>query len=164
MADSKRLDRAKSKALLAAGLGAAGAAAGAPLGPVGAAVGGGLGVLTGVIVGDQTMVFQLDYVAVPAYEYSGLLAGRAPTHSIYIKAGETLMPTGGNVDDYELGLVEAAVVAPIATKRKPTKYNRAYAKAFKSVAHRYKLKNGSWAKNGFSRAQKEAHRIAGGKN
>ena len=73
------------------------------------------------------------------------------------------MPTGGNVDDYELGLVEAVAVAPIA-KRKPTKYNRSYAKAFKSVAHKYKLKNGSWAKNGFSRAQKEAHRIAGGKN
>jgi len=28
------------------------------------------------------------------------------------------------------------------------------------VAKKYKLKSGSWAKNGFSRAQKEAHRLA----
>ena len=124
MADSKRIDRAKSKALLAAGLGAAGAAAGAPLGPVGAAVGGGLGVLTGVIVGDQQMTFQLDYVAVPAYEYAALLAGSSPSHSIYIKSGETLIPTGGSVDDVELGEMEAqmmteAVVKPKRRKRNP---------------------------------------------
>lgn len=123
LADSKRIDRAKSKALLAAGLGAAGAAAGAPLGPVGAAVGGGLGVLTGVIVGDRQMTFQLDYVAVPAYEYAALLAGSTPSHTIYIKAGETLLPTGGNVEDVMQGEMEAeAIVAP-ATKPKRRKRN-----------------------------------------
>lgn len=123
LADSKRVDRAKSKALLAAGLGAAGAAAGAPLGPVGAVVGGGLGVLTGVIVGDQQMTFQLDYVAVPAYEYAAILAGSAPSHSVYIKAGETLMPTGGNVQDVMEGEMQAEAITAAAVKPKRRKRN-----------------------------------------
>jgi len=45
-------------------------------------------------------------------------------------------------------------------KRKATAYARRYGKAFKKVASKYKLKSGSWMKNGFARAQKEAHRIA----
>jgi len=45
-------------------------------------------------------------------------------------------------------------------KRKASAYSRRYATAFKRVAKKYKLKSGSWAKNGFSRAQKEAHRLA----
>lgn len=45
-------------------------------------------------------------------------------------------------------------------KRKASAYSRRYARAFKRVASKYKLKSGSWMKNGFSRAQKEAHRIA----
>lgn len=123
MADSNRMDRAKSKALLAGALGAAGAAAGAPLGPVGAAVGGGVGVLTGVIVGDQQMTFQLDYVAVPAYEYAALLAGSSPSHTVYIKAGETLMPTGGNVQDVLEGEMQAEAITEAAVKPKRRKRN-----------------------------------------
>jgi hypothetical protein len=118
LADSKRIDRAKSKALLASGIGAAGAAAGSPLGPVGAAVGGGLGVLAGLIVGDKQITFPVDYVAVPAHEYALLLQGYPSTHTIYIKAGETLMPTGGNVDDVELGVMEAEVETPAPRKRR----------------------------------------------
>lgn len=49
--------------------------------------------------------------------------------------------------------------APV--KRKPSAYNRRYAKAFKKVAPRFKKKSGGWMKNGFKRAQREAHRIAG---
>jgi hypothetical protein len=45
-------------------------------------------------------------------------------------------------------------------KRKASAYSRRYARAFKRVANKYKLKSGSWMKNGFSRAQKEAHKIA----
>jgi len=117
------MDRAKSKALLAAGLGSAGAAAGAPLGPVGAVVGGGLGVLTGVIVGDRQITFPLDYVAVPAYEYALLQQGIAPSHTIYIKAGETLLPTGGNVEDVMLGEMEAEAIAEPVAKPKRRKRN-----------------------------------------
>jgi len=46
------------------------------------------------------------------------------------------------------------------TKRKATAYARRYGRAFKKVASKYKTKSGAWMKNGFARAQKEAHRIA----
>jgi len=45
-------------------------------------------------------------------------------------------------------------------KRKASAYSKRYAKAFKRIANKYKLKSGSWMKNGFARAQKEAHRLA----
>lgn len=46
-------------------------------------------------------------------------------------------------------------------KRKVSAYSRAYGRAFKRVAPKYKKKNGSWKKDGFKRAQKEAHKLAG---
>tara|TARA_R110000751_G_scaffold276866_1_gene378088 strand:+ start:84 stop:344 length:261 start_codon:yes stop_codon:yes gene_type:complete len=45
-------------------------------------------------------------------------------------------------------------------KRKASAYSIKYGKAFKRVAGQYKLKSGAWAKNGFKRAQKAAHKIA----
>ena len=45
--------------------------------------------------------------------------------------------------------------------RKPSAYNKRFAKAFKKVQGKYKKKNGGWMKNGFKRAQREVHRIAG---
>lgn len=45
-------------------------------------------------------------------------------------------------------------------KRKRSAYNRKYAAAFKKVQGRYKKKSGGWMKDGFKRAQREAHRIA----
>ena len=45
-------------------------------------------------------------------------------------------------------------------KRKPSAYSMSYGKAFKKVAPKYKLKNGSWGKDGFKRAQKAAHKLA----
>ena len=45
-------------------------------------------------------------------------------------------------------------------KRKASAYSIKYGKAFKKVAGKYKLKSGAWAKNGFKRAQKEAHKVA----
>ena len=74
-----------------------GAAIGSLLGPTGAAIGGGIGGLTGLIVGDNTTVFPIDMVAIPAYQ-AYLMQG-APQFTVYIKAGETLVPTGGNVRD-----------------------------------------------------------------
>jgi ribosomal protein L17 len=52
--------------------------------------------------------------------------------------------------------------APKPKKRK-TARQRAYSKAFKKIAPRYKMKNGKWKKDGFKRCVKEAHRLAGGK-
>ena len=45
-------------------------------------------------------------------------------------------------------------------KRKASEYSKKYGRAFKKVAGKYKLKSGAWAKNGFKRAQKEAHKVA----
>ena len=48
-----------------------------------------------------------------------------------------------------------------APKRKKTRrasaYSRKYGRAFKSVAPKFKKKNGGWKKDGFKRAQKAAH-------
>jgi len=45
-------------------------------------------------------------------------------------------------------------------KRKVSAYSKRYAAAFKRIAKKYKKKGGGWMKDGFKRAQKEAHRIA----
>lgn len=51
-----------------------------------------------------------------------------------------------------------AEAAPV--KRKPSAYNKRFSRAFKKVESKYKKKNGGWMKDGFKRAQREAHRIA----
>jgi hypothetical protein len=45
-------------------------------------------------------------------------------------------------------------------KRKASAYSKKYGKAFKQVSKKYKLKSGAWAKDGFKRAQKAAHKKA----
>lgn len=62
----------------------------------------------------------------------------------------------GFVEGTTVGAVEAAR----SPKRKVSAYNRAYKKAFKRVAPKYKLKSGKWKAGGFKRAVKEAHRLA----
>ena len=47
-----------------------------------------------------------------------------------------------------------------AKKRVKSAAQRAYAKAFKKVQGKYKLKSGKWKKGGFKRAVKEAHKLA----
>ena len=51
-------------------------------------------------------------------------------------------------------------VDQVKPKRKRSAYNRRYAAAFKRVQKKFKKKNGGWMKDGFKRAQREAHRIA----
>ena len=119
-----RKERAESKAILASSLAGVGAGAGGVVGgPVGAAIGGVGGGLLGLIIGDSGGTFPVDYVAVPAYEYSSVLAGRSPSHVVFIKAGETLVPTGGNVDDVELGEAEAASLS-VPKKRRRSRNNK----------------------------------------
>ena len=50
--------------------------------------------------------------------------------------------------------------APAAKKRKASAYAKRYGRAFKKVSKKYKKKSGGWMKNGFQRAQREAHKIA----
>ena len=129
--------------------------------PVAIGVGAAIGAAGGLYYAHNGFVFPENVIVIPArQEY--LLSG-TPDFKVVGLMGESIKGTGIMDDIYREAVVEATVDTPTATKRKPTKYNRAYAKAFKSVAHKYKLKTGSWAKNGFARAQKEAHSIAGGK-
>lgn len=44
-------------------------------------------------------------------------------------------------------------------KRKMSAYQKRYGENFKKVAPKYKTKSGSWKKDGFKRAQKEAHSL-----
>lgn len=126
-------------------------------GPPGAIAGASLGYL----IGDQYITFPMPMIAIPAHE-SHLLSG-SPSMQVYIRAGETLVPTGGNVQDMNMGVAQAAAletesVAPVR-KKKTTAYQRKYKKAFASVKGKYKLKNGKWKKDGFKNAVKSAHRM-----
>tara|TARA_R100001163_G_C5062070_1_gene199065 strand:+ start:1258 stop:1566 length:309 start_codon:yes stop_codon:yes gene_type:complete len=48
---------------------------------------------------------------------------------------------------------------PTGALRKPSLYQKKYGENFKKVAPKYKTKSGSWKKDGFKRAQKEAHKL-----
>lgn len=115
---------------------------------------------------DDKIVLPLDMICIPAYQ-AYLIDGQ-PALTIYIRAGETIIPTGGNVDDVEQGMEEAKTLddiggrVPDSRKRKVTAYQKKYKAAFKSVAPKYKLKNGKWKKGGFKSAVRAAHKKAGG--
>ena len=147
MARSKT-EAAKSKVESAVALGGLGAGLGGPLG-------GALGAGIGLIIGDGETVFPLDMVAIPAYQ--AFMIQGSPSLQIYIRAGETLMPTGGNVRDVQEVLekseqTELAGVRPVNRKRKLSAYQRKYKKAFAKVKPKYMNKNGKWKKDGLSAA------------
>jgi len=99
------------------------------------------GVMVGLIIGDEETVFPIDMIAVPAFEYAQLRSNihSNPSMMVYIKAGETLVPTGGNVADMNENMdVKAVSEAPAAKKRKPSKWNR----YVKRKANHIKLKSG----------------------
>lgn len=45
-------------------------------------------------------------------------------------------------------------------KRKASAYSKRYKSNFKKVSKRFKLKNGKWAKGGFKKAVKMAHKLS----
>ena len=55
---------------------------------------------------------------------------------------------------------EAVAMKAVKTKRKATAASKRYGRAFKKVAKDFKLKNGSWKKNGFRNAVRAAHKLA----
>lgn len=158
-----KTEAARSKVETAGDLASIGAAIGSVGGPVGRAVGGGLGAVTGLIIGDGETVFPLDMIAIPAYQ-AYLIDGQ-PAFAIYIRAGETLLPTGGNVADMEQGM-PATLDSPLtdqpAAKKKMTAYQRRYKAAFKKVKGKHKKKDGTWKKGGFRAAVRAAHLMARG--
>ena len=140
-----KTEAAASKVKTATGLATLG---GAIAGPIGA----GVGAVTGLIIGDDKTVFPIDMVAIPAFQ-AHLIQGQ-PSFQIYIKAGETLVPTGGNVLDMQENMdIEAAPMTEKPKKRKMSKWNR-YVKNksnqifFKSGKHKGKLNLAKMAKVG----------------
>lgn len=107
---SDRIDRAIAKSILAAEGAAIGGAIG---GPVGATI----GAVGGLIIGDSTVVFPVDMIAIPAYQ-AYMLSG-TPAMQIYIRAGETLMPTGGNVTDVTEAIADLPAAKPKRRKKNP---------------------------------------------
>ena len=127
-----------------------GAAIGSLAGPVGGLAGGGIGATLGLLVGDETTVFPLDMIAIPAYQ-AYMLAG-TPALTIYIKAGETLVPTGGNVQDMAEGLMQAEVIED--TMVTPKKRKRAKGAGLPK----------KYAKMGFKKGWREYKKTATYKN
>ena len=121
MAKRSKTESAKSKVETATGLAGLGGAIGSAFGPMGSAIGAGLGGVTGLIIGDDTTVFPIDMVAIPAYQ--AYMINSKPAFSVYIKAGETLVPTGGNVLDMEENMIVENVVESKPKKRKRSKWN-----------------------------------------
>lgn len=109
---------------------------------------------------DAPTVVPFDMIAIPAHEYFRLSSD--PTFQIYIRGGETIIPTGGNVEDVR-EVVETMVVedTPVRKKRK-TAYQKKYKSAFDSIKAVYMKKDGTWKKDGFKRAVKHAHKKAKG--
>lgn len=128
-----------------------------PLG--GTAVGTTLGAISGFILGDQQTIFPIDMIAIPAYQ--AFMIQGAPAFQIYIKEGEVLtqvMPTDAMEAEEVLSAGSSNGSSSSSKKpRKKSKYHTAYGKHFKELESKYKLKSGSWAKNGFKRCQKAAH-------
>ena len=116
----KAIDVLDSKALSAAEGAFIGGAAGSALGPLGTAGGAIGGGAIGWFLADGTTVFPVDMVCIPAYQ-AYLIQGQ-PAFTIYARAGETIVPTGGNVQDVQ-EVVEPMTV--VATKpKKLSKWNR----------------------------------------
>jgi len=121
MAKRSKTEAAESKVKSASALAGLGGAIGSISGPAGSAIGAGLGGVTGLIIGDNTTVFPIDMVAIPAFQAYLIDGSRGgPEFTVYIKAGETLVPTGGNVLDMSENMdIEAAAETPAKRKRAP---------------------------------------------
>ena len=131
---AKRTERAEAKGSLATDLAIAGAIVGSPLGPVGSVVGGVTGGVAGLIIGDQTTIFPMDMIAIPAFQ-AYLIQG-TPSFQIFIKEGEVL--TQVMMTDAQQAEASLEVVAP-KKRRKPN----AWIKFSKSFQYRARRKNES---------------------
>ena len=106
---------------------------------------------------DEVTVVPYDMIAIPAHEYFRLNSD--PTFQIYIRGGETIMPTGGNVQDVQEVVETMAVEETPKPRKKTTAYQRKYKKAFAKVKPKHMKKDGTWKKGGFKAAVKAAHRM-----
>ena len=101
-------------------------------------------------------------IAIPAHE-AYLLSGN-PSLQIYIRAGETIVPTGGDVQDVAEGQLEAEAMQEAtklaeSNRKAPSKYQKRYKREFarEKKTGKYTRSNGQWSKGGFRRCVKAAH-------
>lgn len=106
--------------------------AGSLAGPVGAAAGAVVGGTLGWILADETTVFPVDMVCIPAYQ--AYMIHGTPAFTVYARAGETILPTGGNVSD-------AMPVQPILEVEKPRKRS-GWQRYMKQKKNQIKFKSG----------------------
>lgn len=83
-----------------------------------------------------------------------------PTVTMTLEEFEALRGLLSNPSIAKVASTPRPSISKDKPKRKASAYSKKYGRAFKSVASKYKLKNGSWAKDGFKRAQKAAHTAA----
>lgn len=76
-----------------------GGAAGSVAGPIGTIGGALVGGTIGWILADENTIFPVDMVCIPAYQ-AYMIQGD-PAFTVYARAGETIVPTGGNVRDVQ---------------------------------------------------------------
>lgn len=108
-----------------------GALIGGAIGGVPGAIGGGV---AGWFLGDTNTVFPVDMVCIPAYQ-AFMIQGQ-PAFTIYARAGETIVPTGGNVQDVQ------QVVEPMATNPKKPKKLSKWNKYVKNKKNQIRYKSG----------------------
>lgn len=150
MAKRGRTERAKSKVATATALAGLGAGIGSVVPGIGTAIGGGIGAITGLIIGDQTTVFPMDMIAIPAYQ-AYMISGQ-PVFQIFIKEGELLtqvVPTDAQVAE--------AVVSEAPKRKKKSKPN-AWITFNKKFTFRAKRKNENPKE--YFRLRQKAARIA----
>lgn len=97
---------------------------------VGSAVGGPIGAVGGGIAGwylaDTTTVMPVDMIAIPAYQ--GYMIQGNPAFEIFIRAGETIVATGGNVEDVQQVVDSTMAMKPKTVRRKGGGLPRKFAK------------------------------------
>ena len=90
-------------------------------GPIGAAGGG----IAGWYLADTTTVMPVDMIAIPAYQ-AYMIQGN-PAFEIFMRAGETVVATGGNVQDVQ-EVVESMPIRSKSNRKKGGGLPRKYAK------------------------------------
>jgi len=130
-----KTEAAESKVKSAVALGSLGGAIAGP-------IGGTIGALTGLLIGDSKTVFPIDMIAIPAFEYAAIRGGQdaSPSYMVYIKAGETLVPTGGNVADMSENMDINATSQTQAPKKRTRKTT--WHKYMKNKKNQIRFKSG----------------------
>jgi len=118
-----------------------GAALGSAFGPVGAVAGGAAGGLLGFVLADGERIVPVDMIAIPAYQYGPMLAGREPTFQLYIKEGEVIQPVIPTDAQMAGAVVLAEEEMPKPAGRKKRRLS-AWNRYVKNKKNHIKFKNG----------------------